>query len=1013
MKKLLLFFKPVLLVLLSLAAGQSTDHLLISEFVLAPSDVEFIELYNPTSSTIDLSDYYITDGTDSSASEYYYRLPEDSSFYSGTSSDFIARFPSGSTIGVEQYVILAKLTSEFNANYGFNPDFEFQSDSDDVPDMRDAVDSEATIGTTSGGYLSNSSEVLILFKWDGESDLVEDVDYVTWGNQSKGVDKTGIAIDGPDSDSDLSQYLDDTSIDLQSFTATTSTTGKSIQRQFPYEVGETSAGGNGMTGNNETGENLDSAFVEYSVTPGFGMWETSPQITSVDYSPDVPVVGDTLTVSGAITDIDGTVVTARLIYNQAENDSVDMTTLDGENYSGSVELISDDQFRFTIKAVDDSGNVTISPEITVEIQSSNPPEIIFLSHNPASPTADDSVRISLVAVEDNEIDSATLNYTLDENPGNQSEFITIEMTADSVVIDTFYYSTFIPPFDFGTQVTYYSVITDNHGLKDSTSLDLARQYTILSSSSITIAEIRENIDDLDGQTITVDGVITVPMDIIRTDIHEAFLQDESGQGIVIFSYDADPSIQRGDSIMITATVDEFEGKPELIDYSITTLDTNATIPFVEINIQEFNSLDYSYTFVKLEGTIIARSNPGGSNTGANIVIQDESGGATTIRIWNSTNILYNESYEIVNTELDSLLQVGNVIEVSGIGDSYEGSSQILPAFENDIVILEVNEPEPTPDLSIAEIRENIDDLDGQTITVDGVITVPMDIFRTDIHEAFLQDESGQGIVIFSFDADPSIQRGDSIMITATVDEYEGKPELIDYSITTLDTNAAIPFVDLDIQEFNTLEYSYTFVKLWGRIIARSNPTPTNSGANIDIQDESGGVTTIRIWNSTNILYNENNEILNTELDSLLQIGTDIEVYGIGDSFSGSSQILPAYAEDISEKLEGIAGDFETSLEIEPYPFVPQWGEVIKYTYSFPDNARIKLRVFDLSGRFITTLFDEFRGISFYKEAIWDGRNDLNEVVPPGVYLMHLEVTDKLKGKTTTDVAPVVIGVRMK
>ena len=148
--------------------------------------------------------------------------------------------------------------------------------------------------------------------------------------------------------------------------------------------------------------------------------------------------------------------------------------------------------------MDDSGNVTISPEITVEIQSSNPPEIIFLSHNPASPTADDSVRISLVAGEDNEIDSATLNYTLDENPGNQSEFITIEMTADSVVIDTFYYSTFIPPFDFGTQVTYYSVITDNHGLKDSTSLDLARQYTILSSSSITIAEIRENIDDLDG-----------------------------------------------------------------------------------------------------------------------------------------------------------------------------------------------------------------------------------------------------------------------------------------------------------------------------------------------------------------------------------------------------------------------------------------------------------------------------------------------------------------------------------
>jgi hypothetical protein len=99
--------------------------------------------------------------------------------------------------------------------------------------------------------------------------------------------------------------------------------------------------------------------------------------------------------------------------------------------------------------------------------------------------------------------------------------------------------------------------------------------------------------------------------------------------------------------------------------------------------------------------------------------------------------------------------------------------------------------------------------------------------------------------------------------------------------------------------------------------------------------------------------------------------------------------------------------------VSPFPFVPQFGEVINYTYSFPDDARIKLRVFDVSGRHITTLFDEFRSISFYKESEWDGRNELNEIVGPGVYLMYLEVTDRSSGNTSTAVAPVVIGARMQ
>jgi flagellar hook assembly protein FlgD len=86
------------------------------------------------------------------------------------------------------------------------------------------------------------------------------------------------------------------------------------------------------------------------------------------------------------------------------------------------------------------------------------------------------------------------------------------------------------------------------------------------------------------------------------------------------------------------------------------------------------------------------------------------------------------------------------------------------------------------------------------------------------------------------------------------------------------------------------------------------------------------------------------------------------------------------------------------------------GEVIAYTYSFPANGRIKLRVFDLAGRLITTLYDEYRGISFYKEDTWDGRDNLNRQVSPGTYILHLDVTDAVTGQQYQAMAPAVIGV---
>ena len=316
--------------------------------------------------------------------------------------------------------------------------------------------------------------------------------------------------------------------------------------------------------------------------------------------------------------------------------------------------------------------------------------------------------------------------------------------------------------------------------------------------------------------------------------------------------------------------------------------------------------------------------------------------------------------------------------------------------------------EPPEDMNIASLLDDLDSFIGQTIEIDGVVTVPAGRLRTNFTEAFLQDESGRGIILYNSQLDTSFTRGDSVLVVAEVDDFDGKPELIYSSITVLKQNASVPVEEISISEFNTLRYGYTFVQIWGKIISRSDPFGTNTGANISIQDASGEVTTVRIWNSTNILFNEDMQLINNELDSLMQVGNVVQVSGIGGEYSGASQIQPAYASDIIEKLEGQTGNFDATLSVSPHPFIPQIGEVIKYSYSFPSDARIKLRVFDTAGRLITTLYDEYRGISFYKEASWNGRDNLNRLVPSGAYLIHLDIFDAVTGKSYQKIAPVVI-----
>ncbi|MFH1197943.1 MAG: T9SS type A sorting domain-containing protein [bacterium] len=109
-------------------------------------------------------------------------------------------------------------------------------------------------------------------------------------------------------------------------------------------------------------------------------------------------------------------------------------------------------------------------------------------------------------------------------------------------------------------------------------------------------------------------------------------------------------------------------------------------------------------------------------------------------------------------------------------------------------------------------------------------------------------------------------------------------------------------------------------------------------------------------------------------DSVKYTFTYMETTGINDGFS----IIPG----------------EYSLANYPNPFNPR--TTIKF--HLPERAVVTLKIYDISGQLIKTLFQGKECESGTYDIDWDGRDNLNSIVASGVYLYRLE-TDK---KTITN-----------
>ena len=106
----------------SLSFGQG--HLLITEFANTPTAGEFIEIYNPTSDSVDLTNYYLTDAISGNDNDYIHVV--EGGFVIGSGADFMSKFPDGVKIGPGQYICVAFKGDDFLATYGVSANFEIR-----------------------------------------------------------------------------------------------------------------------------------------------------------------------------------------------------------------------------------------------------------------------------------------------------------------------------------------------------------------------------------------------------------------------------------------------------------------------------------------------------------------------------------------------------------------------------------------------------------------------------------------------------------------------------------------------------------------------------------------------------------------------------------------------------------------------------------------------------------------------------------------------------------------------
>ncbi|MGB2696441.1 MAG: T9SS type A sorting domain-containing protein, partial [Candidatus Zixiibacteriota bacterium] len=111
------------------------------------------------------------------------------------------------------------------------------------------------------------------------------------------------------------------------------------------------------------------------------------------------------------------------------------------------------------------------------------------------------------------------------------------------------------------------------------------------------------------------------------------------------------------------------------------------------------------------------------------------------------------------------------------------------------------------------------------------------------------------------------------------------------------------------------------------------------------------------------------------------------------SHIGKVFVFTSYATLVNDQSNEHKMKYFNLFQNYPNPFNPE--TIIEYV--LPENAQVDVSVYNILGKHVTTLIDQYQ-ISGYKKATWDGKNQAGSEVSSGVYFYRLKTDSFIEVK---------------
>ncbi len=397
---------------------------------------------------------------------------------------------------------------------------------------------------------------------------------------------------------------------------------------------------------------------------------------------------------------------------------------------------------------------------------------------------------------------------------------------------------------------------------------------VVNPDLVTIAEARQAMI---GELVTVEGTVLNGSELgnIR------YIQDETA-GIAIYNPGIVSEAQRGDIVQVTGSLSEFQNLMQIIDEGVSfefeIMSSGNDLPDpvdVELGLEDKEA--YESQLVSYSPANFSDSGAFEGNTNYEVT---NGTGSSQMRINNNSDLVGTNIPETVETAV-------------GIMGQFQDTYQLLPRDKEDLGIETVIINPET--ISIAEARElGV----GATVSIKGIVTVGTEFGNI----RYMQDETA-GIAIFNPATLSSVVRGDSLILTGEVGEFQGLMQIIEtpafeYSVINSDNEMPEPVVitldgagyDLD-HEAELVQVVNVFYPAAGESFAGNTNYEINDG---------GTIQEIRIDADT--------DIPGTEIP-----GNDHTVVGVMSQFQGNFQLMPRDLEDLG--LQGTVVEPGTVIPI--------------------------------------------------------------------------------------------------